>query len=135
MRNSGARAVIEGTGDHGCEYMTGGVVVVLGTTGRNFAAGMSGGVAFVYNGDGKFESRCNLGMVELESVTLAEDKTLLKGMVQSYLTHTGSRRAKKLLDNWNAELPKFAKVMPVDYKRVLAARKAAAAKVVGTAKK
>ncbi|GKS59304.1 glutamate synthase [Nitrospira sp.] len=135
VRNSGARAVIEGTGDHGCEYMTGGVVVVLGTTGRNFAAGMSGGVAFVYNGDGKFESRCNLGMVELESVTLAEDKTLLKGMVQSYLTHTGSRRAKKLLDNWNAELPKFAKVMPVDYKRVLAARKAAAAKVVGTAKK
>ncbi|HEV8540268.1 MAG TPA: glutamate synthase large subunit [Nitrospiraceae bacterium] len=129
VRNSGARAVIEGTGDHGCEYMTGGAVVVLGRTGRNFAAGMSGGAAFVYNEDGKFESRCNLGMVELEKVTSAEDKALLKKMVQAHLKYTGSRKAKTLLDGWDAALAKFVKIMPIDYKRVLAERKAAAAKV------
>ncbi|MGE3152870.1 MAG: glutamate synthase large subunit [Nitrospiraceae bacterium] len=127
VRNSGAKAVIEGTGDHGCEYMTGGVVVVLGRTGRNFAAGMSGGAAFVHNEDGKFESRCNMGMVELEPVVTAEDKALLKGLVESHAKHTGSKKAKRLLEAWQTVLPKFVKIMPVDYKRVLAERKAAAA--------
>ena len=127
VRNSGARAVIEGTGDHGCEYMTGGVVVVLGRTGRNFAAGMSGGVAFVLNELGKFESRCNLGMVELEKVTTIEDKQLLHDMITKHFMYTGSRKAKEVLDTWEAMLQKFVKVMPVDYKRVLAERKAAAA--------
>ncbi len=128
VRNSGVRAVIEGTGDHGCEYMTGGVVVVLGRTGRNFAAGMSGGIAYVLNEDGKFESRCNLGMVELEPVTAAEDKRTLREMVEAHSRYTGSRKAKTVLDAWEAMLPRFVKVMPIDYKRVLAERKAAAAK-------
>jgi glutamate synthase (NADPH/NADH) large chain/glutamate synthase (ferredoxin) len=128
VRNSGARAVIEGTGDHGCEYMTGGVVVVLGKTGRNFAAGMSGGIAFIYNEDGKFEQRCNQGMVVLEKVAAAADKTLLKTMIESHLKYTGSRKAKAMLDSWSTSLPKFLKIMPIDYKRVLAERKAAVAK-------
>ena len=127
VRNSGARAVIEGTGDHGCEYMTGGVVVVLGKTGRNFAAGMSGGVAFVLNEDEKFESRCNLGMVELEKVTKAEDKKTLHEMITAHFMSTGSRKAKKVLDAWSTMLPKFVKIMPVDYKRVLEERKRKAA--------
>ncbi|MGD9726549.1 MAG: glutamate synthase large subunit [Nitrospiraceae bacterium] len=127
VRNSGARAVIEGTGDHGCEYMTGGVVVVLGRTGRNFAAGMSGGVAFVLNELGKFESRCNLGMVELEKVTTVEDKQLMHDMITNHFMYTGSRKAKEVLDGWETMLQKFVKVMPVDYKRVLAERKSAAA--------
>jgi glutamate synthase (NADPH/NADH) large chain/glutamate synthase (ferredoxin) len=127
VRNSGVQAVIEGTGDHGCEYMTGGVVVVLGRTGRNFAAGMSGGVAFVLNELGKFESRCNLGMVELEKVTGLEDKQLLHDMITKHFMYTGSRKAKEVLDTWEAMLPKFVKVMPIDYKRVLAERKTAAA--------
>ncbi|MCP9452049.1 MAG: glutamate synthase large subunit [Nitrospira sp.] len=123
VRNSGARAVVEGTGDHGCEYMTGGVVVVLGSTGRNFAAGMSGGIAFVLNEDGRFQSRCNLGMVELEPVKTEEDKKLLHEMVTAHFMHTGSRNAKRVLDLWEATLPKFVKVMPTDYKRVLEERK------------
>ncbi|HMV59029.1 MAG TPA: glutamate synthase-related protein [Nitrospira sp.] len=129
VRNSGVRAVVEGTGDHGCEYMTGGVVAVLGRTGRNFAAGMSGGVAFVLNELDKFQSRCNLGMVELEPVVSDEDKRLLHDMITSHFLYTGSRNAKRILDGWEAILPKFVKVMPIDYKRVLAERKAAAAKV------
>ncbi len=128
VRNSGVHAVIEGTGDHGCEYMTGGVVVVLGRTGRNFAAGMSGGIAFVLNEDGKFEQRCNMGMVELEKVVTAEDKKILRTMIESHDRYTGSRKAKKVLEAWEGMLPKFVKIMPVDYKRVLAERKAAAAK-------
>ena len=128
VRNSGVRAVIEGTGDHGCEYMTGGVVVVLGKTGRNFAAGMSGGIAFVLNADREFESRCNLGMVELEKVVTNEDKRTLRTMIEAHLAYTGSRKARKVLEAWETMLPKFVKVMPVDYKRVLAERKAAAAK-------
>jgi glutamate synthase (NADPH/NADH) large chain/glutamate synthase (ferredoxin) len=127
VRNSGVRAVIEGTGDHGCEYMTGGVVVVLGRTGRNFAAGMSGGVAFVLNELDKFQSRCNLGMVELEKVVTEEDKKTLHQMVTSHFMHTGSRKAKQVLDAWETMLPKFVKVMPVDYKRVLEERKKKAA--------
>ncbi|WHZ15887.1 MAG: Glutamate synthase [NADPH] large chain [Nitrospira sp.] len=129
VRNSGVRAVVEGTGDHGCEYMTGGVVAVLGRTGRNFAAGMSGGVAFVLNELDKFQSRCNLGMVELEPVATDDDKKLLHEMITSHFLYTGSRNAKRILDAWDAMLPKFVKVMPIDYKRVLAERKAAAAKV------
>jgi len=127
VRNSGARAVIEGTGDHGCEYMTGGIVVVLGKTGRNFAAGMSGGIAFILNEDGKFEQRCNMGMVELEKVA-GEDKTLLREMIESHYRYTGSRKAKTILDASDLMLRKFVKIMPIDYKRVLAERKAAAAK-------
>ncbi|MDR4479680.1 MAG: glutamate synthase large subunit [Nitrospira sp.] len=129
VRNSGVRAVVEGTGDHGCEYMTGGVVAVLGRTGRNFAAGMSGGVAFVLNELDKFQSRCNLGMVDLEAVTVDEDKRVLHEMITSHFLYTGSRNAKRILDAWEIILPKFVKVMPIDYKRVLAERKAAAAKV------
>jgi glutamate synthase (ferredoxin) len=128
VRNSGVRAVIEGAGDHGCEYMTGGVVVVLGRTGRNFAAGMSGGLAFVLNEDGKFEQRCNMGMIELEKVTTQEDRQLLRGMIESHLRYTGSRTAQRVLEQWPARLSKFVKVMPVEYKRVLLERKATAAK-------
>ncbi len=128
VRNSGAHAVIEGTGDHGCEYMTGGVVVVLGQTGRNFAAGMSGGVAFVLNEEGKFEQRCNVGMVELEPVTDRADIKILRDLITRHFTYTGSRKAERVLASWDTLLPKFVKIMPVDYKRVLAERKAAAAK-------
>lgn len=128
VRNSGVRAVIEGTGDHCCEYMTGGVVVVLGSTGRNFAAGMSGGEAYVLNENGKFESRCNLGMVELEKVVAAEDMHTLKTLIESHVKYTGSRKAKMILGSWTSMVAKFVKVMPVDYKRVLAERKAAAQK-------
>jgi glutamate synthase (NADPH/NADH) large chain/glutamate synthase (ferredoxin) len=128
VRNSGARAVVEGVGDHGCEYMTGGVVVVLGRTGRNFAGGMSGGIAYVLNEDGKFEQRCNLGMVELEPVREAEDKALLKDFVQRHLDYTGSRKAKTVLDRWDGFLPKFVKVVPTEYRKVLDARKVSAQK-------
>lgn len=128
VRNSGARAVVEGTGDHGCEYMTGGVVVVLGRTGRNFAAGMSGGEAYVFNEDGKFESRCNLGMVELERVVNPEDQQTLHAMITTHFQQTASQKAKRILNQWQAMLPKFVKVMPMDYKRVLSERKALAAK-------
>ena len=123
VRNSGARAVVEGTGDHGCEYMTGGVVVVLGRTGRNFAAGMSGGMAFVLNEVEKFQARCNIGMVELEPVATTEDKQLLHELITSHFMYTGSRKAKQVLDAFDAMLPKFVKIMPVDYKRVLEERK------------
>ncbi len=128
VRNSGVRAVIEGTGDHCCEYMTGGVVVVLGKTGRNFAAGMSGGEAYVLNEDGKFDSRCNLGMVELEKVVDPQDRQTLKTLIESHAKYTGSRKAKMIIDSWPGMVPKFVKVMPLDYKRVLAERKAAARK-------
>ena len=129
VRNSGAHTVVEGTGDHGCEYMTGGVVVVLGRTGRNFAAGMSGGVAFVLDDEGTFQSRCNTGMVELETVTTKEDKQLLHGLLTKHFMYTGSRKAKQVLDAFDTTLPKFVKVMPVDYKRVLEERKRKASAV------
>ncbi len=119
VRNSGAVAVIEGTGDHGCEYMTGGRVVVLGVTGRNFAAGMSGGIAYVFNEDGKFEQRCNLELVELEQVVSNEDQQELLSLVTQHLTFTKSEKAKRLLEDWNQSCTKFVKVMPTDYKRVL----------------
>ncbi|MBM3543318.1 MAG: glutamate synthase large subunit [Alphaproteobacteria bacterium] len=146
VRNSGAIAVVEGTGDHGCEYMTGGVVVVIGPTGRNFAAGMSGGIAYVLDEDGDFERRCNLAMVELEPVPgenqvmersrhqtgdlethgLVDvtdmtrfDAERLYQLIENHLHYTGSARARTILDNWAAYLPKFVKVMPVEYRRAL----------------
>jgi glutamate synthase domain-containing protein 3 len=119
IRNSGARAVVEGIGDHGCEYMTGGVVVVLGTTGYNFAAGMTGGVAYVYNESGAFDTRCNLDTVDLESVWTEEDQKELRTLLEQHVAYTGSVRARKILDNWDACLPFFVKVMPIDYRKSL----------------
>jgi glutamate synthase (NADPH/NADH) large chain/glutamate synthase (ferredoxin) len=148
VRLSGASAVVEGTGDHGCEYMTGGTVAVLGVTGRNFAAGMSGGMAYVYDEDGKFAKRCNTAMVKLEKVlTTAEqhealdvslwhrglsDEAQLKQMLADHNRWTGSRRARELLDNWETSRLKFVKVFPIEYKRALGelhAKKGAQAKV------
>jgi glutamate synthase (NADPH/NADH) large chain len=146
VRNSGAIAVVEGTGDHGCEYMTGGVVVVLGETGRNFAAGMSGGVAYVYDPKGRFRSLCNTAMIDLELIELGEaapgepgrprqrsvsvedsgmgdllrfDAERLRILVERHHLFTGSRRAAELLDDWQAALIRFVKVMPKDYRRAL----------------
>lgn len=123
VRNSGAKAVVEGTGDHCCEYMTGGVVVVLGKTGRNFAAGMSGGIAFVYDVDGKFEKRVNYehGSILLEPVVEQEDRDLLMGLVENHYMLTGSRRAREILDSWDAVLGRFWKVWSVEYKTMLRA--------------
>jgi len=142
VRNSGAAAVVEGTGDHGCEYMTGGTVVVLGRTGRNFAAGMSGGIAYVYDEDGAFKQRCNLSMVALEPV-LAEadqaqadkelvaagkgrlrhlgraDEAMLKELIERHLRYTGSTRALAILDDWDAARARFVKIFPHEYKRAL----------------
>ncbi|MDR2506812.1 MAG: glutamate synthase large subunit [Candidatus Accumulibacter sp.] len=141
VRNSGATAVVEGVGDHGCEYMTGGTVVVLGTTGRNFAAGMSGGVAYVYDEDGTFGSRCNLAQVDLEPVETEKsaaacrgeearkkaavrhlgriDETLLKELLEKHFRYTGSRQARKILDDWKNSLRRFVKIMPHEYRRAL----------------
>ena len=121
VRNSGAHAVVEGVGDHGCEYMTGGRVVVIGPVGRNFAAGMSGGLAFVLDMRGDFKRRCNPAMVELEALSNAEDVEQVKELLRRHAKHTGSTVAQKLLDNWKATQPKFVRVIPKDYKRVLAA--------------
>jgi glutamate synthase (NADPH/NADH) large chain/glutamate synthase (ferredoxin) len=120
VRNSGAWAVVEGVGDHGCEYMTGGRVVVLGPTGRNFAAGMSGGVAYVLDEDGTFAKRCNAGMVGLEAPGEA-DAIELRAIVQEHLQRTASPVAARVLADWDALLERgaFVKVMPHDYKRVL----------------
>ena len=125
VRNSGASAVVEGVGDHGCEYMTGGQVVVLGETGRNFAAGMSGGVAYVYDVDGLFEKRLNPEMVKLYRLIECSDKdiALVKATIEKHVGYTGSPRGKFLLDNWDSELPKFFKVLPRDYERMLEAFK------------
>jgi glutamate synthase domain-containing protein 2/glutamate synthase domain-containing protein 3 len=122
VRNSGARAVVEGAGDHCCEYMTGGVVVVLGKTGRNFAAGMSGGIAFVWDIDGLFEKRVNRegGSILLEPVEDPEDVSLLRDLVERHYRYTGSIRAKEVLDRWSEVLPQFVKVISVEYKTVLA---------------
>jgi len=144
--------VVEGTGDHGCEYMTGGIVVVIGPTGRNFAAGMSGGVAYVLDEDGTFEKRCNLAMVDLEPVAAEEeisekiyghandleahgrvdvsadltrfDAERLRILIARHGRFTGSRRAARILADWTNYLPKFRKVMPVEYRRALAELKA-----------
>ena len=145
VRNSGATAVVEGVGDHGCEYMTGGTVVVLGKAGRNFAAGMSGGIAYVLDEEGDFAQRCNMAMVELEPIPEEEsaaaaegngeleahgkvridhvggnDGEMLKGLIQRHLLFTGSERARRVLENWALYQPKFVKVMPLEYRRALA---------------
>jgi glutamate synthase (NADPH/NADH) large chain len=148
VRNSGAVAVIEGAGDHCCEYMTGGVVVVLGYTGRNFAAGMSGGIAYVLDEDGSFKSRCNMAMVELEPVPQEEDISetefghyndleshgrveimsdltnndaeRLHMLISKHARYTGSKRAAEILADWKRYRPLFKKVMPVEYRRALA---------------
>jgi glutamate synthase (NADPH/NADH) large chain len=146
VRNSGAIAVVEGCGDHGCEYMTGGVVAVLGKTGRNFAAGMSGGVAYVFDEDGIFEKLCNLAQVDLEKIApkadeddgtgrpqqrgvsvhdygmgdmLRHDADRLRILLERHHLHTGSKRARALLDDWDAALGRFVKVMPRDYRNAL----------------
>jgi glutamate synthase (NADPH/NADH) large chain/glutamate synthase (ferredoxin) len=119
VRLSGAIAVVEGTGDHGCEYMTGGKVVVLGKTGRNFAAGMSGGFAYVFDEDGGFASRCNTAMVALEKLP-AEDDADLKKLIEDHHRWTGSRRAREILDQWTLAREKFIKVFPHEYRRALA---------------
>jgi glutamate synthase (NADPH/NADH) large chain len=160
VRNSGAVTVVEGCGDHGCEYMTGGVVLVLGETGRNFAAGMSGGIAYVYDPEGRFKLMCNPAGVDLEKIAPPElgladapgrprqrsisvdnngmgdplrfDAERLRILVERHLLFTGSGRARSLLDNWDAEFSRFVKVMPRDYRRALLDLKAeqAAAKTV-----
>ena len=140
VRLSGASAVVEGTGDHGCEYMTGGTVVVLGKTGRNFAAGMSGGVAYVYDEDGQFARRCNTSMVSLDKVPAraeqagpavgwhqeTADEALLRKLVEEHHRWTGSLRAREILDHWTEARARFVKVFPHEYKRVLAERAARA---------
>ncbi|KAG5050369.1 hypothetical protein JHK85_011472 [Glycine max] len=123
VRNSGAKAVVEGVGDHGCEYMTGGIVVVLGNTGRNFAAGMSGGIAYVLDMDGKFLSRCNHELVDLDKVEEEEDITTLRMLIQQHQRHTNSVLAKEVLADFENLVPKFIKVFPKEYKRVLASIK------------
>jgi glutamate synthase (NADPH/NADH) large chain len=140
VRNSGASAVVEGVGNHGCEYMTGGTVVVLGATGQNFAAGMSGGVAYVYDEDKLFAKRCNMNMVTLEKVEAAEadlgkaqhlnqaDEITLKTLIENHVKHTGSVRASALLADWPSSRTKFVKVMPIEYKRALTELAAASAK-------
>ncbi|MFZ9557520.1 MAG: hypothetical protein ACO278_09325, partial [Limnohabitans sp.] len=146
--------VVEGTGDHGCEYMTGGTVAVLGKTGRNFAAGMSGGLAYVYDEDGQFATRCNTAMVSLDKVlSTAEqeaamskdiwhrgqsDEAQLRKLLEDHHRWTGSKRARDLLDNWTESRGKFVKVFPNEYKRALgelAAKAKAKASAVAPAKK
>ena len=131
VRNSGASAVVEGVGNHGCEYMTGGTVVILGETGQNFAAGMSGGVAFIYDKNNIFEKKCNLSMVTLEKVKSSEaqtdetmhlntpDELILKELIENHYKYTQSEIAKQILDNWNVSLDLFIKVMPIEYRRAL----------------
>ena len=141
VRNSGAIAVVEGTGDHGCEYMTAGTVIVLGDTGRNFAAGMSGGIAYVYDPEGEFAAKCNLSMVSLEPVLAGDvqtssidqsewhsrvmggeretDEAILRSLIERHFKHTGSTRARNLLDDWARSRAQFIKVFPTDYKRAL----------------
>jgi len=123
VRNSGARVVVEGIGDHGCEYMTGGTVIVLGATGQNFAAGMSGGLAYVYDKDQTFNDKCNKEMVDLEDLT-PDDEAMLKGMITKHLNATQSEVAQAILANWKEELKHIVKVYPRDYKRILAQRDA-----------
>jgi glutamate synthase (NADPH) large chain len=142
VRNSGAYTVVEGVGDHGCEYMTGGRVVVLGRTGRNFAAGMSGGVAYVFDADGRFPSRCNPGMVDLEALDDEADIDLVQGMIARHAAQTGSAYAAELLSAWQGTRARIVKVIPRDYKRVLMAeararsenREPAFAELVGAAR-
>lgn len=125
VRNSGASAVVEGVGDHGCEYMTGGRVVIIGATGRNFAAGMSGGVAYVYDPDNEFPALCNTEMVDLETIAAEDDGEHVKQLLKNHVRFTQSSVAQKILDRWELNQTKFVKVMPKDYKRVLEAKELA----------
>ena len=122
VRNSGAKAVVEGVGDHGCEYMTGGRVVVLGPTGRNFAAGMSGGIAYVYDKDRRLPRRCNLDLVDLDALT-EDDEQEVKALIAEHAQRTGSLVARNVLASWERSRERIVKVMPRDYKRVLAERR------------
>jgi glutamate synthase (NADPH) large chain len=122
IRNSGLYGVVEGVGDHGCEYMTGGRLVILGETGRNFGAGMSGGIAYVYDPQRKFKSRCNLEMIELQEPD-GEDEAVMHDLIRSHFKYTASAAAEKLLAHFNHELNHFVKVMPLEYKRILEAKK------------
>ncbi len=133
VRNSGAVTVIEGVGDHGCEYMTGGRAVILGPTGRNFAAGMSGGVAYVFDPNEQLLPNCNLELVELEKVEAPEDEEELRTLVENHQRYTGSTVAERILENWETSLGQFVKVMPVDYKRALAELAAEEAKEAAVA--
>ena len=119
VRNSGATAVVEGVGDHGCEYMTGGKVVILGKTGVNFAAGMSGGVAYVFDENQLFDTRCNLDMVDVEPVIEEDDKKELKSLIERHIAYTDSKIGKQIIEAWDESLPLFVKVMPLDYKAAL----------------
>ncbi len=127
VRNSGARAVIEGVGDHGCEYMTGGRVVILGPTGRNFAAGMSGGIAYVWDPANAFPQQCNTEMVALEELESAADIEELRALIANHRRYTGSTVATAILEDWDSSIGRFVKVMPVDYKRVLEQQRTAVA--------
>jgi glutamate synthase domain-containing protein 3 len=120
VRNSGAVAVVEGVGDHGCEYMTNGMVIVLGPCGRNFAAGMSGGLAYVFDERGDFtEKRCNLASVDLEPLIEAPDVKLVRDLITRHYEFTNSARARSILDNWSEVAPRFIKIFPHEFKRVL----------------
>ncbi|MDC7221976.1 MAG: glutamate synthase large subunit [Spirochaetales bacterium] len=119
VRNSGATAVVEGVGDHGCEYMTGGKIVILGKTGVNFAAGMSGGVAYVYDENQLFDTRCNLDMVDVEPLVEEEDKAELKALIEKHIGYTKSKIGMQIIESWDESLPLFVKVMPLDYKKAL----------------
>ena len=134
VRNSGGSAVVEGCGDHGCEYMTGGRVLVLGPTGRNFAAGMSGGVAYVYDPDQSFTRRCNHDMVELDRVTEEADVAAVRELLQGHADATGSPLAAGMLEHFDSAITFFTRVMPTDYKRVLQNRQAIAQKAAALAK-
>jgi glutamate synthase (ferredoxin) len=142
VRNSGALSVVEGVGDHGCEYMTEGRVVVLGRTGRNFAAGMSGGLAYVFDPESQFHDRCNRAMVDLEVLSDREDVDLVVRLIQRHVRYTNSRLAARILEGWEAAQAAFVKVTPRDYKRVQLAerrarienREAAFAELVGASR-
>jgi glutamate synthase (ferredoxin) len=121
VRNSGVNAVVESVGDHGCEYMTGGTVVVLGPTGRNFAAGMSGGIAYVLDAKGDFATRCNQQMVGLEKLTEPAETEAVRQMIEKHAKYTGSKHAERIMADWSGNVSKFVKVMPKDYKRILQA--------------
>jgi glutamate synthase domain-containing protein 3 len=125
VRNSGATVIVEGVGDHGCEYMTGGRAVVLGRTGRNFAAGMSGGVAYVLDVDGRFERRCNHEMVDLEALVDSDDLDFVHVALMKHVTITGSRYGARLLEEWPSLQRRMVKVMPREYRKALAALAAA----------
>jgi len=123
VRNSGAISVVEGVGDHGCEYMTGGKIVILGGTGRNFAAGMSGGVAYIFDPLNQFPSKCNMGSVGLEKLTDSEEVGEVKGMIETHIRNTSSSLGLEILSKWDSNVQYFVKVMPHDYKRVLLEKK------------